>query len=55
MHCQVGRGYSPLPLDVVQVICEAHDWVTANLGGVTFYSCIKCEKTIYKEKGWQTV
>jgi len=35
--------------------CESHEWVAADLGGVTFYSCIKCETTIYKEKGWHKV
>ena len=35
--------------------CESHEWVAAELGGVTFYSCIKCKKTIYKEKGWATI
>ena len=29
--------------------------VTADLGGVTFYSCIKCETIIYKEKGWAKI
>jgi hypothetical protein len=35
--------------------CESHEWVAADLGGVTFYTCIKCETTIYKEKGWAKI
>jgi hypothetical protein len=32
--------------------CDEHEWISAVLGGVTFYTCKQCGDVVLNDNGW---